>query len=71
MASSPLVAPARTRAKRERARGPRRTANQVELATAARVAWWNAEPLPGACGDIPPDEFEAAYHHRLQASEAA
>ena len=54
-----------------RARGPWRTADQVELATAAWVAWWNAERLHGACGDIPPAEFEAAYHQRLQASEAA
>ena len=54
-----------------RARGPWRTADQVELATAAWVAWWNAERLHGACGDIPPAEFEAAYHHRLQATEAA
>ena len=54
-----------------RAQGPWRTADQVELATAAWVAWWNDQRLHGACGDIPPAEFEAAYHHRLQASEAA
>lgn len=53
------------------ARGPWRTADQVELATAAYVAWWNAERLHGACGDIPPAEFEAAYHQRLQAATAA
>jgi transposase InsO family protein len=49
----------------------RRTADQVDLATAAWVAWWNAERLHSACGDVPPAEFEAAYHHRLQATEAA
>jgi putative transposase len=38
-----------------------RTADEVELATAAWVAWWNAELLHGACGDIPPAEFEARY----------
>ncbi len=54
-----------------RARGPWRTADQVELATAAWVAWWNAERLHSACGDVPPAEFEAAYHSRLQAPEAA
>jgi putative transposase len=54
-----------------RARGPWRTVDQVELATAGWVAWWNAERLHGACGDIPPAEFEAAYHQRLQATEAA
>ena len=54
-----------------RARGPWRTADQLELATAAWVAWWNAERLHGACGDIPPAEFEAAYHARLATSAAA
>ena len=54
-----------------RAQGPWRTADQVELATAAWVAWWNAERLHGACGDIPPAEFEQAYHSRLQATTAA
>ena len=54
-----------------RAQGPWRTAAQVELATAAWVAWWNAERLHSACGDIPPAEFEAAYHSHLQATEAA
>jgi putative transposase len=49
-----------------RAQGPWRTVDQVELATAAWVAWWNAERLHGACGDIPPAEFEAAYHQRLR-----
>ena len=54
-----------------RARGPWRTADAVELATAARVAWWIAERLHGACGDIPPAEFEAAYHSRRATTEAA
>ena len=34
---------------------------QVELATARWVHWWNAERLHEACGHIPPAEFEAAY----------
>ena len=54
-----------------RRQGPWRTADQVELATAAWVAWWNDQRLHSACGDIPPAEFEAAYHHRLPATEAA
>jgi len=54
-----------------RSKGPWRTADQVELATAGWVAWWNAERLHGACGDIPPAEFEAAYHQRLQAATEA
>jgi putative transposase len=47
--------------------GPWRTLEQVELATARWVAWWNRERLHGACGDIPPDEFEAAYWDRREA----
>ena len=54
-----------------RARGPWRTADQVELATAAWVAWWNERRLHGACGDIPPIEFEAAYHSLQATTEAA
>jgi putative transposase len=53
-----------------RAQGPWRTVDALEFATAAWVAWWNAERLHGACGDIPPAEFEAAYHS-LQAATAA
>ena len=54
-----------------RARGPWRTADQVELATAAWVAWWNEERLHEACGYLPPAEFEEAYHQRQATSEAA
>jgi putative transposase len=54
-----------------RAQGPWRTADQVELETAAWVAWWNEERLHSACGDIPPAEFEAAYHSQLQATTEA
>jgi len=54
-----------------RARGPWRTADQVELATAAWVAWWNADRLHSACGDIPPAEFEADYHQLRASTEAA
>jgi putative transposase len=54
-----------------RARGPWRTADQVELATAAWVAWWNAERLHSACGGGAPAEFEAAYHSLRAVAEAA
>ena len=54
-----------------RARGPWRTADAVELATAAWVAWWNEERLHEACGYLPPAEFEEAYHQRQATSEAA
>ena len=42
-------------------RGPWRSVEQVELETAAWVHWWNAQRLHGACGDIPPAEYETAY----------
>ena len=41
--------------------GPWQSVEQVELETAAWVHWWNAQRLHGACGDIPPAEYEAAY----------
>jgi len=47
--------------------GPWKTVEQVELATARWVAWWNRERLHGACGDVPPAEFEAAYWARQEA----
>ncbi len=38
-----------------------RSVEEVELATAGWVDWWNERRLHSACGDIPPAEFEAAY----------
>ncbi len=51
--------------------GPWRTVEQVELATAGWVAWWNSERLHEACGDIPPAEFEATYQQLRATTEAA
>lgn len=50
---------------------PWRSVEQVELATAAWVDFWNQRRLHGACGDVPPAEFEAAYHQLRATSEAA
>jgi len=53
-------------------RGPWRSVEQVELATAEWVHWWNHQRLHEACGYVPPAEVEAAYHLRLlEAGEAA
>jgi putative transposase len=41
-------------------RGPWRTVEDVELATLAWVDWWTHRRLHGACGDLPPVEFERA-----------
>lgn len=51
--------------------GPWRTVEQVELATAAWVDFWNHRRLHEACGYLPPAEFEAAYHHLRATTEAA
>jgi len=48
-----------------------RSVEEVELATAEWVHFWNTRRLHSACGDIPPAEFEAAYHSRLAATAAA
>jgi putative transposase len=48
-----------------------RTVEEVELATAVWVQWWNQSRLHSACGDIPPAEFEEAYHRQLEATVAA
>jgi putative transposase len=54
-----------------RKRGPWRSIEQVELATAEWVDWWNHRRLHGAIGDVPPAEFEAHYHHNHAATAAA
>jgi len=45
-------------------RGPRRTADQVELATLHDIDWFNHRQLFEACGDIPPAELGAAYYRQ-------
>jgi len=51
--------------------GPWRSLDQVELATAEWVDWWNHRRLHGATGDIPPAEFEALYHHQRDTADVA
>jgi len=51
--------------------GPWRTVAEVELATARWVHFWNDRRLHSACGDVPPAEFEAAYHQRQAVIAAA
>jgi len=43
-------------------RKPWRTIEEVELATAEWVDWFNHHRLYEYCGDIPPAELEAAYY---------
>jgi putative transposase len=52
-------------------RGPWRTVEQVELATAEWVDWFNHRRLYGYCGDIPPAELEDAYYRQHRAQQPA
>lgn len=38
--------------------GPWRTVSDIELATLTWVDWYNNRMLYGACGDVPPVEYE-------------
>jgi len=48
-----------------------RSLEQVELATAEWVDWWNHRRLHGAIDDLPPAEYEARYYHQHAATQAA
>ena len=52
-------------------RGPWRTVDQVELATAEWVDWFNHRRLYEHCGDVPPAELEAAYYAQNRAQPTA
>ena len=45
--------------------GPWKTRSDVELATLTWVDWFNNRRLHGACGDLPPVEFEQQHHQAL------
>jgi putative transposase len=47
-------------------RGPWKTVDDVEIATAEWVDWFNHRRLYEYCGDIPPAELEAAYYAQHQ-----
>lgn len=49
-----------------KARGPWRTVEQVEVATAEWVDWFNTSRLFEYCGDISPVELENAHYDRKQ-----
>ena len=50
-----------------RKQGPWRSFEQLELATARWVDWYNHRRLHSSIGDVPPAEFEQAYHANRQA----
>jgi putative transposase len=51
-------------------RKPWRTIEEVELATAEWVDWFNHRRLYEYCGDIPPAALEAAYYAQHRRSAA-
>jgi putative transposase len=54
-----------------RKKGPWRTLEQVELATAQWVDWYNNRRLHSSIGDLPPAEYEADYYAMREASAVA
>ena len=44
------------------AKGPWKSIDDVEIAVAEWVDWYNTSRLHGSLGDIPPAEYEAAYY---------
>jgi putative transposase len=52
-------------------RGPWKSMEQVELATAAWVSWWNERRLHEACSYVPPAEFEENHYRRLGGASSA
>jgi putative transposase len=51
--------------------GPFRGIDDLELATADWVWWFNHSRLHGSIGDVPPVEYEAAYYAVLRENPAA
>jgi putative transposase len=43
-------------------KGPWRTRDDVELATFEWVDWYNHRRIHGSCQNMPPVEYEAAFH---------
>jgi transposase InsO family protein len=54
-----------------RCRGPWRSLEQVELATAEWLDWWNHRRLHSAARHRPPAEYEELYHRSRQTVEVA
>ena len=52
-------------------RGPWRTVDQVEYATAEWVEWFNHRRLYQHCGDMPPTELENHYYAHSRAQQTA
>jgi putative transposase len=51
--------------------GSWRSFEQLELATALWVDWYNNRRLHSSIGDVPPVEFEATYYANSTTADAA
>jgi len=54
-----------------RKQGPWRSFEQLELATARWVEWYNQRRLHSSIGDVPPAEFESNYYRERAVSAVA
>jgi putative transposase len=54
-----------------RKQGPWRSFEQLELATARWVKWYNQRRLHSSIGDVPPAEFESTYYRERAVSAVA
>jgi putative transposase len=54
-----------------RRRGRWRSLEQIELATAEWIEWWNHRRLHGATDDLPPAEYEDLYYRQRDTNEVA
>jgi putative transposase len=54
-----------------RRQGPWRSLEQVELATAEWVDWWNKRRLHSADRDRPPAEYEELYYRQRDTTDVA
>ncbi len=54
-----------------RNRGPWKSIDDLEIATAEYIDWFNHRRLHGEIGMIPPVELEATYHHNQTAPAPA
>jgi hypothetical protein len=51
--------------------GPWKTRAEAETAIYAWISWYNNERLHSALDDVPPAEYEAAYHATVAAADGA
>ncbi len=69
--TSPFATPNAYKTELIRKRGPWRSVEQLELATARWVEWYNQRHLNSSIGYVPPAEFETTYYRERATSVVA